>query len=193
MPNGPEKSGSPAFRPATLTRALRAIGGLLVVIPRPVAVLMTIAWAGVIWFFSEQRPAVFEIASAWGGVLSNLAHAPEFALLTAGLLLCLPRRDDWPDLSRANVIRVLAIVLAYASIDELHQALVPLRDASVLDVLTDLSGAVILLRLAWMVGPGERPAPVPVLRTLAWGALACLASACLASFVPPLLPTISWL
>ncbi len=188
MPNGPDQVGLSA-----LARVLRAIGRALVIVPRPVAVLMTALWACVIWFFSAQRPVVFEIASAWGGVLSNLAHAPEFACLTACLLLCLPRRDGWPDLSRANVIRVLAIVLAYASIDEIHQALVPLRDASVFDVLTDLAGAIILVRVAWMLGPGERPSPVPVLRTLAWGALACLASACLASFVPPLLPTITWL
>jgi hypothetical protein len=188
MPNGPEQVGL-----STLARVLRAIGRALVIIPRPLAVVMTLAWAAVIWFFSAQRPAVFEIASAWGGVLSNLAHAPEFALFTAGLLLCLPRRDRWPDLSRANVIRVLAIVLAYASIDELHQAIVPLRDASVFDVMTDLAGAIILVRIAWMLGPGERLSPVPVLRTLAWGALACLASACLASFVPQFLPTLTWL
>ncbi len=178
---------------SVFARVLREIGTALSVIPRPVAVVGTLTWACVIWFFSAQRPVVFEIADAWGGVLSNLAHAPEFAVLTAGLILSLPRRDGWPDLSRSNVLLVLGIAFAYAITDEVHQATVPLRDASVFDVLTDVAGSAILLRVAYLVGPNAKVSPAPVLRTLAWGALACVASACLASFVPPLLPTLSWL
>lgn len=169
------------------------IGGALVVLPRPLAALLTIGWCGVIWFLSAQRPVVFDIGSAWGGVPSNLAHAPEYAVLAAGLVLCGPRHDAWPVVSRRSVGWVLALLVAYATVDEIHQGLVPLRDASVFDVLTDLVGACVLLRIAYIVGPGAEPAPPRLLRTLAGGALACLTAACLASFVPPLLPQLTWL
>lgn len=188
MSSGPDRD-----RASVAARALRAIGGLLVALPRPLAALLTIGWAGLIWFLSAQRPVVFAIASAWGGVLSNLAHAPEYAIFTAWVLLCAPRRDGWPVLSRRIVGWVLAVVVAYAAVDEIHQGLVPLRDASVFDVLTDLVGACVLLRIATIVGPRARTSPPQLLRTVVWGALACLVAACLASFVPPYFPELKWL
>ena len=47
---------------------------------------------------------------------------------------------------------VLALVALYAASDEIHQAFVPSRDASVRDVLLDTTGGALGLLCLWAVG-----------------------------------------
>lgn len=139
-----------------VTRALRATGRALLGMPAPFALALVVAWAALIWWLSghaSPRPAVPSPLWEW---LSNLAHAPLFGLLTlfgAGLVL----RDagaEWPRVWSWRGLAVLASTFAYGVIDEWHQSHVEGRDASALDVVTDVVAAACVL---WIVGTlGER-------------------------------------
>jgi VanZ family protein len=68
----------------------------------------------------------------WDVVLRKLAHAAEFAVL-GFLLLRAVRRDG----------AALALGIAYAVSDEVHQHFVPGRAGSPLDVLIDVAGVAV--------------------------------------------------
>ncbi len=164
-----------------LVRGLRATGNFLLRVPWPLALLLLGAWALLIWDLSSQRAPVPVGASPWWELASNLAHAPLFGTLTLLVAaLCLRRRDGgWPRPERGRVALVLALALGYGVLDELHQSRVPGRDASALDVLTDLVSAVLVLWIVFTLGRrelGERQ----LLARLGLGIAACVASAALA-------------
>jgi VanZ family protein len=82
------------------------------------------------------------------------AHAGEYAVLA--LLLWRAVRKPAPPggspwrWSQAGLVLVLAAL--YAASDEIHQAFVPSREASVSDVLLDTTGAALGLLSLWAVG-----------------------------------------
>ncbi len=95
-----------------------------------------------------------EKVSEWVTVGRKCAHVGEYAVLA--LLCCRALRGsygveksawDWR-LARA----ALLIVVLYAAADEFHQSFVPSRQASVVDVLIDSSGAVLALIFLWAAG-----------------------------------------
>ena len=81
------------------------------------------------------------------------AHLTEYAIL--GLLLWRalrkPIRNDLRPWAWQIAARVTLLVLLYAATDEFHQAFVPSRQASVLDVLLDTTGAICALLLLWAI------------------------------------------
>jgi VanZ family protein len=163
------------------TRALRALGRFLLWIPWPLALLVTAAWVLLIWDLSSHRAPVRAEPGLYWELLSNLAHAPLFGILTlcVASLVLRERGGGWPDPRGARGALVLACVLGYGLIDEWHQSRVPGRDASLLDVLTDaVSGAVVLWIVSTLGRAGLRERQL--LGRLGAGALACVASAALA-------------
>jgi VanZ family protein len=82
------------------------------------------------------------------------AHLAEYAVLALLLWRALRKesaRDTTPwRWSKAGL--VLALVALYAASDEIHQAFVPSREASVRDVLLDTAGAAFGLLCLWGVG-----------------------------------------
>ena len=92
--------------------------------------LPVVAWAGLIFALSSI-PDLGTGLGTWDLVLRKLAHAAEFAVL--GFLLL-----------RALGLEAVALALgiAYAASDELHQHFVPGRQGSYLDVLLDSVGVV---------------------------------------------------
>ena len=133
------------------TSLLRRIGLVLVRLPLPVLVLLPLSWMGLVWFLSSQRIDTPGGAFGLWGFLGNLAHAPLFgflALFWTALFLRCPG-GDWPALEPRTRLLVLALVVGYGVIDELHQRSVGGRQASGLDVVTDFVGAVCVL---WIVG-----------------------------------------
>ena len=128
-------------RPAAVLRILRSAGAALLLQPRLLAWIAPLAWASSIWFLSS-----IQIELPGGGrssvvFLANLAHAGVFGIL---VLLCVPlapRQGGWVELDR-GVLWMLAVpTLAYAVLDEVHQAFVEGRHATAFDVLTDVCGA----------------------------------------------------
>ena len=82
------------------------------------------------------------------------AHLAEYAVLALLLWRALHKpaqagRSPWR-WSEAGL--VLALVALYAASDEIHQAFVPSREASVWDVFLDTIGATIGLLFLWTVG-----------------------------------------
>jgi VanZ family protein len=93
--------------------------------------LPVVLWAAVIFAFSSV-PDLGTGLGTWDLVLRKLAHAAEFALL--GALLMRALREELP---------ALALGIAYAASDELHQHFVTGRVGSPLDVLIDSVGVAV--------------------------------------------------
>ena len=90
--------------------------------------LPVVAWAGLIFALSSI-PDLGTGLGTWDLVLRKVAHAAEFAVLGFLLLRALGREPA-----------ALALGIAYAASDELHQYFVPGRQGSLLDVALDSVG-----------------------------------------------------
>ena len=112
-------------------------------VPLPAALRLwapVVLWAAVIFAFSSV-PDLGTGLGTWDLVLRKLAHAAEFAVLGALLVRAVA-------VERA----ALALGIAYAASDELHQHFVPGRLGSPFDVLIDAVGVaigVLLWRRVW--------------------------------------------
>jgi VanZ family protein len=93
-------------------------------------------WAGVIFALSSV-PDLGTGLGTWDLVLRKLAHATEYGVLGALLLRALDQE-----------LPALALGIAYASSDELHQHFVRGRTGAPLDVLIDAVGVAIGVK-AW--------------------------------------------
>ncbi|MFN0244723.1 MAG: VanZ family protein [Planctomycetota bacterium] len=173
-------------------RILRCAGRLLLQVPRGLAWPIVLSWCALIWFLSAQRPIDYGVDEPIFGIATNLGHAPLYGILAIWLALCAPRENGWVRLDARTIGGILLAVFAYAIADELHQAYVPGRDASVCDLLTDVVGAYFTLRVAQIVGRGggERS---ELARAVAFGLFASLATAALATWLPPMVPAAAWL
>jgi len=100
-----------------------------VAFPRALSLwLPVVAWAGLIFALSSV-PDLGTGLGTWDLVLRKVAHAAEYAVLGFLLLRAVGRETA-----------ALALGIAYAASDELHQHFVPGRQGSVLDVLLDSVG-----------------------------------------------------
>jgi len=131
--------------------ALRGFGRALQRLPRWAGCLLAIGWIGFIWTLSE-RPGGVTPPNFWSSWGFNFAHAPLFGVVALWLLVAFPRHEGWPQMTLRLVLLTLVAVLLNAAADELHQAQVAGRDASVFDVMTDVVGAGSTLWLAAYVG-----------------------------------------
>ena len=157
------------------------MGNALARFSRPSGVLLAAAWYGLIWAVSAHpmlgRPG--RISGSW---LLNTGHSLLFGLLALCWILCLPRRERWPQVRPGGGALVLGLVLALGILDELHQSYVPGRVMSVSDVFTDLTGAACVL---WICAYcGSTTASERGLRGRLWlGLAACFAAGGLATFL----------
>jgi VanZ family protein len=94
--------------------------------------LPVVLWAGVIFALSSI-PDLGTGFGIWDLILRKIAHACEYALLAVLLLRALAHR--WP--------LALAVAIAYAAGDELHQHFVQGRAGTPRDVAIDAAGAVL--------------------------------------------------
>lgn len=169
-------------RPGRTTRGLRAAGRFLLWVPWPLALLLAGAWALLIWDLSSHSAPIPVHPSLFWELLSNLAHAPLFGILTLLLaaLVLRERGGGWPRPRRARAALVLAGVLAYGLLDEWHQSRIRGRDASLLDVLTDVVSGAVVLWIVFTLADAELRER-QLLARLGAGVLLCCASAALAS------------
>jgi len=82
------------------------------------------------------------------------AHVTEYAILALLFWRALrqPQRHESRPWRGSQARLAVLLVAVYAASDELHQLFVPSRQASVLDVLLDTSGAAIGLLVLWGIG-----------------------------------------
>ncbi|MCD4685903.1 MAG: VanZ family protein [Anaerolineae bacterium] len=88
-------------------------------------------------YFSGVMPIFIE--ATWDALVKKSAHVIGYALLAALILRALLREGNAP---REAAYMALLLALTYAMTDELHQAFVAGRHASVLDIGFDYVGAV---------------------------------------------------
>ncbi len=161
-------------------------------VPRGVGALLALGWMALIWTLSAQPPSDLSQGSRAGAWLFNLAHAPEYGALALWLALLVRPRGaplaDTPGAARA----ILVFALLHGVADEVHQSLVPGRDGSLCDVITDVVGAAALLAVVRVVQRESWGAPRTWRTVLAWAA-ACALAAAVATFVPGLRPELTWL
>jgi VanZ family protein len=98
--------------------------------------LPVLVWAGLIFTLSSI-PDLGTGLGGWDLVLRKLAHAAEYAVL--GLLLL--RALD-------HALASFALGVAYAITDEIHQAFVPGRLGSPVDVAIDAAGVAVGIAVA---------------------------------------------
>ena len=100
-------------------------------------------YAGAIFFLSAQSHPVDQLPSfLLKNVSDKVLHAVEYGILS---LLCY-RAFRWaagPAVARQAVVLAIVTASVFGLTDEVHQAFVPLRDASWQDWLADTIGAVI--------------------------------------------------
>ena len=99
--------------------------------------LPVFAWAAVIFAFSSI-PHLSSGLGAWDTVLRKCAHVAEYAILGALLYRALGREA-----------LALAVGIAFAATDELHQHFVRGRHASPVDVAIDAAGLALGM-LVWL-------------------------------------------
>jgi len=169
----------PSADPGFLGRFLVRVGERLLAVPLVLALFAPLAWGVMIWRLSSHSiPLPAESPLFWE-LVSNLAHAPLFGILTLLVAAVLLRPAAWPSPGAARLVPILALVVAYGITDEWHQSTVPGRDASALDVLTDLVASVQVLWIVAYLGRPERN-DAGLWGRLAIGVLLCVATAALA-------------
>ena len=167
-----------------LVAGLRRTGDLFARAPRPAAALAAIGWACFLAWLSGGPPPEVPLSPFWSYTM-NLGHAPLFAVFALLAALVLPREGErrWPRLDRRGVSTVLAVLAAYAVLDEWIQSRRPDRIASWTDVTTDLVGAGSTLVVAAYLARPSADGRGLALR-LVVGSLACAAAAWNAAFGP---------
>jgi VanZ family protein len=98
------------------------------------------------FFFPDLTREGFRFAH---GIIRKSAHFIEYAILA--MLICRALAADGGRLAARTIVRTITYCFMYAALDELHQALVPSRTGSPLDVLIDVTGATMgtLLLAKW--------------------------------------------
>jgi VanZ family protein len=99
--------------------------------------LPVVAWAALIFTFSSI-PSLSTGLGTWDTILRKGAHLTEYAVLGGLLYRALGREP-----------LALAVGIAYAATDELHQHFVPGRHASPVDVAIDAVGVAVGM-LIWL-------------------------------------------
>jgi VanZ family protein len=116
---------------------------------RSVAVwLPAFAWGGLIFALSAQADLTFSPDEGLDFVIRKIGHMAVFGILA--LLV-------WWALAETTPVRrpwawALALTILYAITDELHQAFVAGRHASILDVAIDAAGACVAIAIVSIVG-----------------------------------------
>lgn len=106
-------------------------------------ILVPLAWMAVLWCFSAMPSRAPGELSGWhvNEVLQNSAHAVVYGILAATWLYAL-------GYDRQAARRAVLFCILYGVMDEIHQSFIPGRTASVIDVLVDATGAVVVTLLA---------------------------------------------
>jgi VanZ family protein len=103
---------------------------------------------GLIFALSAQPHPLPDLPYGWDPEVVGIAgHFLEYAILAALTLRALSRSVDPPEARRRAFTMALAITLAYALSDEIHQLFVPGRAFQLFDLAVDTAGALVGLTL----------------------------------------------
>jgi len=95
----------------------------------------------VLWLFPNTSPETLAVIHL---IVRKIAHFTEYAIL--GYLAARAfRTSSHPALANHWLVAALALVVAYALLDEYHQRFVPSRTASIYGSFIDMSGGLVAL------------------------------------------------
>lgn len=97
----------------------------------------------VLWLFPNTSPETLAVVHV---ITRKVAHFTEYAIL-AFLAARAFRTSPRPALANRWFIVSLALVVAYALLDEYHQSFVPSRTSSIYDSFVDMAGGLTVLLL----------------------------------------------
>ena len=95
----------------------------------------------VLWLFPNTTPETLAVIHV---ITRKVAHFTEYAIL-AYLAARAFRTSPRPALANRWFIAALALVIAYALLDEYHQSFVPSRTSSIYDSFIDIAGGLMTL------------------------------------------------
>lgn len=99
-------------------------------------------YMGLIWYLSSHpSDAIIDTGLSFDGLLKESLHLIEFAILYVLLILCFSTFGRLTNRMN-NLAAIWAI--AYGFIDEFHQYFVPSRSATVIDLVKDTIGVLIV-------------------------------------------------
>ena len=99
----------------------------------------------ILWLFPNTSPETLEVVHY---ITRKIAHFTEYAIL--GFLAARAfRTSPHPAIKQRWFLICVALVVAYALLDEYHQSFVPSRTASIFDSLIDMSGGLMALIIVW--------------------------------------------
>lgn len=144
--------------------------------------LPPLLWMGLIWSVSSNIGSADHSAGLFGWIVSALfpwatppqialahlvvrkvGHVVEYAILAALWFRALYAGRRLP--STQSALTALAISVAWAIVDEVHQSFVPSRTGSSLDVVLDSTGATLALVFLFTRSSIGRPSPRVSART----------------------------
>ncbi len=120
---------------------------------RILRVLPAVLYATFTWFVSSQTADSLPSA-----VPDKLAHFGEYGLLTLLLVFAMTAFETERVTARALALSA-AISVAWGMLDEVHQAFVPSRESSSLDLVADGAGTAAALALVALLAWRERRRP----------------------------------
>ncbi len=116
----------------------------LIIFLRPYSRYLLIAWALTILILSSL-PNIPTLKLHTGGSvirLDYLMHFLQYGILTFATFLCFAGKSF--EISYGRVILIMSAVIFFAVIDEFHQKLIPGRAFSLKDILSNVSGIIIV-------------------------------------------------
>lgn len=101
--------------------------------------LAVILWASVIFTLSSVEQVTVSKLFFWDFLFKKFAHLSEYAILF--ILTFRATKEKW--------LTSFMLILLFAISDEIHQSFVPGRNATVIDIGFDLTGASIASYIIW--------------------------------------------
>lgn len=113
-----------------------------------------VAWAGVIFYLSNQPGLKSDLPWIYDFILRKIAHFTEFSILF--LLIFRALKSHLIEIKKA-LVWALVLTIFYAVSDEYHQSFVAERTASPIDVMIDSLGVLIIFW--WLLARSKRRKP----------------------------------
>jgi len=125
-------------------------------ITRYIVRLLPVAYMGLIWFFSSYpSDAIVDTGLSFDTTLKEALHLVEFGIL---YLLWIIAAASLGKLNEKSNLLLAIFSAFYGLLDEIHQYFVPLRSATITDLIKDIIGicvAYYIVRRAFRV-PGSK-------------------------------------
>ena len=177
---------------------LRAIGRVLLMQPRSLAWIPPVLWAATIALLSSFEQVVggsMSLPEWLESLFQDMGHPAAYGLLALLMIPVLPRVEGsdgrWVRWTRARGAWIVGLCVAYGFTDELHQAYVPGRVASLFDLLSDAVGAACVVVVVDYLSRADATRR-GVVRRLLLGLGACLLAAAFSSLASAILGTGLW-